>query len=144
MKVLLLSAVMIFAAAWAQADTSSWKQACQKGQGLFSVLKDGSEEIPVCFFGEAIVGAKAWSQLEAGVQAESLKAYKTRRNSSVRGGVCGAFDADLLVVKDSKGATYNFCRFEDSSVMEETTLWLGPGTAISDALDKALSKINSL
>lgn len=145
MRVLLLSIMMIAVGAFAKADSSLWKKSCLKGKGLFATLKDGKDELPVCFFGEAVVGAKSWSQLEEeGVNAEALKAYKNRRTAPVRGGVCGAFDAELLVVKDAKGTVYNFCRFEDNSVMEETTLWLGPGTAISDSLDKALSKINVL
>lgn len=143
MRVLLLSIMVISSAVVARADKGSWKQDCQKGHGTYSVLKQEAEEFPVCFFGEAVVGAESWSQLKQdGVKTESVKAYKERRTPSVRGGVCGAFDADLVVVKDGQGTSYNFCRFEDKSVMEETTLWLGPGASISDSFDKALSKIN--
>lgn len=143
MRVLLLSFMMIFTGMTARADKDSWKQSCQKAQGIFSVLKQGSADLPVCFFGEAIVGAETWSQLrDEGLKIQSLDAYKNRRTASIRGGVCGAFDAELVTAKDGKGNSYNFCRFDDRSLMEETTLWLGPGASISDSLDKALSKYN--
>lgn len=146
MRVLLLSFLMIFtsfAGLTARADKDSWKQSCQKAQGAFSVLKKGSEDLPVCFFGEAVVGAEAWAQTkDDGLKIQSFDAYQNRRTLSVRGGVCGAFNADLVTAKDGKGQVYNFCRFDDRSLMEETTLWLGPGASISGSLDKALSKIN--
>ncbi|WP_172798011.1 hypothetical protein [Bdellovibrio bacteriovorus] len=146
MRVLLLSLMMIFTVftgTTARADKDSWKQSCQKAQGIFSILKQESGELPVCFFGEAVVGAEALSAVQdEGVQTQSLDAYKKGRTASVRGGVCGAFNAELVTAKDAKGTTYNFCRFEDRSVMEETTLWLGPGASLSGSLDKALSRIN--
>lgn len=146
MRVLLLSLIMIFtgfAGTTARADKDSWKQSCQKAQGIFSVLKQGSGELPVCFFGEAVVGAESLSEAQdEGAKIQSLDAYKKGRTASVRGGVCGAFDAELVTANDGKGNVYNFCRFEDRSVMEETTLWLGPGASLSGSLDKALSRIN--
>lgn len=143
MRVLLLSFMMILTVTAARADKDSWKQSCVKAQGVFSVLKKESQDLPVCFFGEAVVGAQTWAQIKTeGFKIQSLDAYKNRRTASVRGGVCGAFDAELVIAKDKKGIAYNFCRFEDQSLMEETTLWLGPGATISDSLDKALAKIN--
>lgn len=146
MRVLLLSFLMIFTAFAglpARADKDSWKQSCQKAQGIFSILKQDSGELPVCFFGEAAVGAESFAQVrEEGQKIQSLNAYKKGRTMSVRGGVCGAFDAELVTAKDAQGNLYNFCRFEDRSLMEETTLWLGPGASLSGTLDKALSKVN--
>jgi hypothetical protein len=143
MKLLLLSVMVIFTSLSARADKDSWKQSCQKSHGIFSNLKQESEDFPVCFFGEAVVGAEAWANFkDTGNRVDSLKAYKNRRTASIRGGVCGAFDAELVTAKDGQGNSYNFCKFGDQSVMDETTLWLGPGASISDSLDKALTVKN--
>jgi putative hemolysin len=139
MMIFALGSALTFSGMAARADKDSWKLACQKSRGIFSTLKLEKEDFPVCFFGEAVVGASAVSELkESNTRVDSIKAYKNRRTASVRGGVCGAFDAELVTAKDGQGNSYNFCRFPDSSVMEETTLWLGPGATISDSMDRAL------
>lgn len=71
---------------------------------------------------------------------EALQAYKGRNASSARGGVCGSFDAEVVQGKDSEGQTFNLCQFSDHSLIEETTLWMGPGSDDNQGLDKALSK----
>ncbi len=145
MKVLLLSVVVIFGGAFTQAATESpWGRICRNEQGQVSTLKAGSDELSVCFFGDAAIGAETLFlyKTKATNSTEALHAYKNRKTSSPRGGVCGAFDADLLQTKGANGENFNFCRFSDSSLIEETTLWLGPGSVSSESLDRALTKKN--
>ncbi|WII71080.1 hypothetical protein QJS83_11465 [Bdellovibrio sp. 22V] len=141
MKVFLLSISMIISGSpLALANKNPWMRACRIDQGQFWVLKAASEELAMCFFEDAGVGAETFFlfKTKAGMQ-DSLKAYKDRNMSSPRGGVCGSFGAELIQGKDTEGQTFNICRFEDQSLIEETTLWLGPGAGGSESLDRALS-----
>ncbi|WP_415061208.1 hypothetical protein [Bdellovibrio sp.] len=141
MRVLLLSIAMIFLGASSGiAASNPWMRTCRIDLGQFWVLKAGSEELAMCFFGDAGVGAEAFFlfKTNSGV-TEAIEAYKSRNSSSARGGVCGAFGAELVEGKDTNGQTFNVCRFTDQSLIEETTLWLGPGSAGHGGLDRALS-----
>ncbi|UXR63496.1 hypothetical protein EZJ49_10460 [Bdellovibrio bacteriovorus] len=142
-RVLLLAGIMlIFAgtATWAVAS-NPWIRTCRIEEGQFWVLKAGSEEYSMCFFGNAAVGAEALFMFKAKTgSTEAVQAYKNRNASSARGGVCGSFDAEVVQAKDSEGQTFNLCKFSDNSLMEETTLWMGPGSDDNQGLDKALSK----
>ncbi|KYG61253.1 hypothetical protein [Bdellovibrio bacteriovorus] len=141
MKVFLLSITMIFAGLTAQAANNPWMRTCRIDQGQFWTIKVGSDEQALCLFGDASIGAETFFlfKTNAGV-GDAIDAYKHRKSSSPRGGVCGAFDAELIEGKDTSGRTFNICRFDDGSLIEETTLWLGAGSGSNEALDRALSK----
>lgn len=142
MRVLFLSFIMIsMGAASFAANNNPWMRTCRIDQGQFWVLKSGSEELSMCFFGDSGVGAESFFLFKTNEgPTQAIQAYKNRNSSSARGGVCGAFDAELVQGKDTQGQTFNICRFEDNSLIEETTLWLGPGSGASESLDRALSK----
>jgi hypothetical protein len=142
MRVLLLSIMMMGSgtSAWA-ANNNPWMRACRIDQGQFWVLNVGNHnDLALCFFGNSGVGAEALFlfKTNAGVPL-AIQAYKNRNSSPTGGGVCGSFGADLVQGKDSEGQTFNICRFSDQSLIEETTLWMGPGSVDSADLDKALS-----
>lgn len=145
MRVLLLSIGVVLAtaltASFAQAE-NPWIRTCRVDQGQFWVLKAGTDDYSMCFFGDAGIGAESFFlfKTKSTTNSEALRTYKNRKTSSPRGGVCGAFDADLIEAKDSEGQTFNICRFSDLSLIEETTLWLGPGSVGNENLDRALSK----
>lgn len=140
MRILLLAGMMIFTTANALAapNRNPWMRTCRIEAGQFWVLKAGSQEYTMCFFGEAAIGAEALFlfKTNAGI-VDAVSAYKSRNASSARGGVCGSYDAEVVQGRDSEGHTFNLCRFADKSLIEETTLWMGPGS--SPALDRALS-----
>lgn len=149
MRVLLLSVIIFFGSnqalgslrlpvfLWAP-EQPQLSQPCRQAQGRFSILKGGEGEIPVCVLGEAVVSAKTLFLFKSKSQeAESIKAYKSRKMSAPRGGVCGAFDSELVQGQDASGVIYNLCRFEDNSFIEQTTLWMGPGSSVSRSFDEA-------
>ena len=140
-RILLLAGMIIFAGVSSfAANNNPWMRACRIEAGQFWVLKAGSEEYSMCFFGESAVGAEALFQFKSkSATPEAVVAYKNRNASSARGGICGSFDAEVLQGKDTDGQTFNVCKFSDGSLIEETTLWLGPGAGTTLGLDKALS-----
>lgn len=140
MRVLLISLVMIFSGTYSWASNNNpWMRTCRIDQGQFWVLKAGSSDLALCFFGNSGVGAEAFFLFKTNTSpVEALQVYKNRKSSSPRGGVCGSFGADLVEARDTEGQTFNICRFSDQSLIEETTLWMGPGSAENADLDKAL------
>ncbi|WP_291515737.1 hypothetical protein [Bdellovibrio sp. ArHS] len=142
MKVFLLSIMIIFAGFMAQAaNNNPWMRTCRIDQGRFWTVKVPGDEQALCLFGDAGIGAETFFlfKTNSGVP-EAIHAYKNRNSSSPRGGVCGAFDAELVEGKDTTGRSFNLCQFSDGSLIEETTLWLGAGSGSNEALDNALSK----
>lgn len=141
MKVFLWTFVCILATSTSWGNNNPLIRVCRLEEGHFWVLQAGNNDIPLCFFGKAALGAEALLLFKTTEgSTEALKAYNDRNSSAPRGGVCGSFDADVVEGLDSDGQTFNVCRFSDSSYIEETTLWLGPGHSSNAALDKALSK----
>lgn len=141
MRVLLLALSMMFASSAFAANNNPWMRACRIEAGQFWVLKtESNSELVMCFFNNAAIGAEALFLFKSnqGV-SKSIQAYKNRKSSGARGGVCGSFGATLVQGSDAEGQEFNICRFSDGSVIEETTLWLGPGAGGHGALDRALS-----
>ncbi len=115
-------------------------RACSIEAGQFWVVKEKNQDYALCFFGDVAIGAEALFFFKSKSRMpESVLAYKNRTSSSARGGICGSYDAESLQGKDTKGEVFNLCVFSDGSLIEETTLWLGPGSPSTQALDKALS-----
>lgn len=140
-RLLLLALTMFFSTSVFAANNNPLMRTCRVEGGQFWILKtEAKSELVMCFFNNAAVGAEALFQFKSnqGV-AKSIQAYKTRKGSAVRGGVCGSFAATLVQGQDSEGQEFNVCRFSDNSLIEETTLWLGPGAGGHGALDRALS-----
>ncbi len=88
------------------------------------------------------MGAETLQKASEKNSPEAVKAFQKGMRERVSGGVCGSFGAELLEAKDSKGNQYNLCRFPDGSVIEETTLWLGPDSLLGEKLGRILSRLN--
>ena len=111
--------------------------ACSREDGKILIVKS-QKEISLCFFKDSGIGAKTFSDYKSsGDKTEALSAYQKGATGAHRGGVCGSFSAELVEASDNSGQTFNVCKFEDGSYIEETTLWLGAGN--NEELDKALS-----
>lgn len=126
----------VFPAYSAQAPTRA--HVCKAEQGKVWV---GSAEgdVSMCFFDGAAIGTRTLYDLKTQKKkTEAILAYENGAGGAIRGGVCGSFAAEAVEVADTQGQSFHVCRFEDGSVIEETTLWLGSGN--NDLLDKALSK----
>lgn len=142
MKGLLLAGLISFLGSSVYAaNNNPWMRVCRIEQGQFQLVQVESTEYALCFFGSRAVGAETLFSFKANIsEPQAVAAYKQRQLSYARGGVCGAFGADLLEgVDPTTGQSLNICRFSDNSLIEEATLWLGPGTTGSQALDRALS-----
>lgn len=142
MKGLLLTCLISFLGSSVYAaNNNPWMRVCRIEQGQFQLIQVESSQYALCFLGNRALGAEALFSFKANISEPlAVTAYKQRQISYARGGVCGAFGADLLEGMDpTTGNSLNICRFSDNSLIEEATLWLGPGTAGSDALDKALA-----
>lgn len=114
-------------------------------EGELKLTRFESKEYPLC-----VIGGSALSQefLERRLASElerhggedlplALQAYIHRKKAESRtGGVCGTYAAELIVTKDSQNEVYNICHFSDGSYIDETTLWLGPGS--NEELDDKL------
>ncbi len=140
-RVLLLALSMMFASSAFAANNNPLMRACRIEAGQFWILKtEANAELVMCYFNNAGIGAFSLFQFKSnqGV-SKAIQAYKTRKSSAARGGVCGSFGATLVQGSDTEGQTFNVCRFSDESLIEETTLWLGPGAGGHGALDRALS-----
>lgn len=110
---------------------------CRDDEGRFWVGKAGAE-VRLCFFKDAAIGVKSLQDLKkAHIKTEAISAYQNGSESAVRGGVCGSFGAEAVVLNNEAGQVVHVCKFSDESVIEETTLWLGAGN--NEALDKVLN-----
>ncbi len=115
---------------------------CHPRKAELVELTQGENEINLCLFGEALVGAETLQKASEKNSPDAVKAFQKGQRERVSGGVCGSFGAELVEAKDSKGNQYNLCRFPDGSVMEETTLWLGPDSLLGEKLGRILRRIS--
>ncbi|UOF01969.1 hypothetical protein [Bdellovibrio reynosensis] len=140
MRNLLLTFIILLGPFVVVAANNPLIRACRIENGQFWLLHAGDKDLALCFFDEAAVGADALFKFKTSEPTQAIDAYKNRKSSFTKGGVCGAYDAEVFTAKDSEGHQYNVCVFEDQSMIEETSLWFGPGAAGNEGLDKALKK----
>lgn len=116
---------------------------CQAQKAELKEVSKDEKEYSLCLFGEAMVGADTLSKAQEKKSIpEALVAFKKGQTTKLAGGVCGSFGASLLEAQDSTGTNYNLCEFSDGSLIEETTLWLGPDSIIGEKLNRILAKFN--
>ncbi len=142
MKGLLIASLISFlGSSVLAANNNPWMRVCRIELGQFQLVQADSTQYALCFFGNRALGAEALFMFKSNIsEPQAVTAYKQRQVSYAKGGVCGAFGADLLEgVNPATGNSLNICRFPDNSLIEEATLWLGPGTTDSEAFDKALA-----
>lgn len=140
MRNLLLTINILLVSGSAIATNNPLIRACRLENGQFWVLHSGDKDLALCFFDEAAVGAEALFKFKTSESTQAIDAYRNRKSSFTKGGVCGAFDAEVITAKDSEDHQYNVCVFADQSMIEETSLWFGPGAGGNEGLDKALKK----
>lgn len=140
MRVLLLFAILVFSSLSVfSANNNPWMRSCRIEQGQFWLVK-AQKELALCLFDDAAIGAETLFLYKTNQKKPlAVAAYLNRESAATRGGVCGTYDAELLEARDGQGQSFNLCKFQDGSFIEETTLWLGPDSGSTDALDKALS-----
>lgn len=140
MRVLFSSLMLSFFAITTQAAGSNpWLRTCRIDQGIFWVLQ-GQEEYSMCFFDQAAVGAEAFFTFKTGSgDSLAIQAYRGQNQSSSTDQVCENAGAELVQGTDTQGQSFNLCKFTDGSLIEVGTLALGPGSAQTQKLDRALS-----
>lgn len=127
----------LFVSLGAPAAIQSARENCT---GELRLTRVNDREYPICILSGAALSQEFFEKDGDSEQPQALEAYTQRKKSDSRmGGVCGTFAAELIVTKDRQNETYNLCYFEDGSYIDETTLWLGPGS--NEDLDKEIKNL---
>lgn len=143
MKKVGLFFALFFVGATAAAIENPWIRTCRVANGQFWVVTQGAIELPLCFFDSAGMGAEALFLFKTGTgSTAAVQSYQNRNFSSLSSDhICDSFNAELVQAQDSEGQKFRLCRFSDNSLIEETTLWLGPGAKANASLDQALETV---
>lgn len=113
---------------------------CQAEAGQFWIVQSEWQEVPLCIFNSSAIGAEAllFYKSKQGVPL-AIKAYFTsQKQDSNSSDVCSKFSAKKLEGVDSKAGFFSVCLFSDNSVIDERSLFLGPGHIETQLLDRAL------
>lgn len=125
----------LFASFSFAANNNPLMRTCRREQGLFWIVYATNQELPLCFFGEAAIGAEALHGYKHGggvVMAVSV--YK-----KTMGATCEQVGAVTIAGRDSKNAAFEVCQFNDGTLIEKSTLLRGQGAAANSALNRALN-----
>ena len=119
------------------ANNNPLMRTCRLEQGLFWIVYSEGQELPLCFFGSAAIGAEALFGFKTGTgNYLSVRVYK--ENS---GATCEQLGATTVSGQDSKKVSYEVCQFRDGSLIEKQTLLRGRGAAANSGLDQSLSSV---
>ena len=117
------------------ANSNPLMRTCRLEQGLFWIVYAPHQELPLCFFGEAAIGAEALHGYKHGGGAVlAVEAYKKST-----GATCEQVGAVTVVGQDSKKATFTVCQFSDGTLIEKNTLLRGPGSVVNQDLNRSLN-----
>lgn len=136
MKKRLYPVVSTLALSTALAASLAWAgnpliQTCQRAGGIFRVLAPGLvEDLPVCVFGSAVIGAHELQNHKSGCSNEAVDTFLSSGASS-SGTPCEDNNAEEL----SKG----LCKFSDGSLIGKSTLAQGAETPANASLIRALN-----
>ena len=138
--------IILFAVLGVSLSISSWAQAknplmrvCRQEQGLFWAVDIAQDQVGLCLFGEAGIGAQDLLDLKtAGSQSKALHAYVATLVNQQTPSVCDSVSAQRVEGVDSNNQVFALCLFSDNSLIEENTLARGPGAPENKKLDQAL------
>ena len=114
---------------------------CHADAGQFWIVHTlNQDEVPLCLFNSAGVGAEAFMLYKTNQQVpQSIAAYFMSHQNSDLEQICSDFCAEKVITSDSTANSDFICQFADGSVVEAKTLFLGPGQVETKVLDHALS-----
>jgi hypothetical protein len=116
----------------AMALESPWKRVCRENGGLFWVLNvQTPNEIPLCLFGDAAIGAESYFNHKQGDDVIAVRAYLNSES-------CAQNDGRVISGVDTNHKTWSLCLFADNSLMEVDTLDNGPQDSRNSLLTNAL------
>ncbi len=140
---ILLTPLLLFAsslltlplAASAANNKNPLMRICRQAQGQFWVVQGPHSDHPLCVFGRAAIGAKAFLSFKTGDgSSQAISVYKAGRR-----GDCGIHGAATVQAWDTDGQSWQLCEFLDGSVIERSTLQKAWGHSDNHRLDRALS-----
>ena len=113
---------------------------CLMEAGQFWVPQTQGEELPLCYFDAAGVGAEAFYLYKTNQKMpQSVRAYLSYHVYAEEKEICTQVGADKLLASSPTQSQVAICRFQDGSLIEASTLHFGFGHSRNQNLDKALS-----
>ncbi|MFS4459978.1 hypothetical protein [Bdellovibrio sp. HCB2-146] len=104
------------------------------GQFWAPQKEDKTDDLPLCFFGAAGIGAHALLSFRTGQGPyQAIRVYKT-----TSGKTCEHAGAVTVRGQDTNGQTFEVCEFRDGSLIERNTLLRGLGSGANAGLDQVL------
>jgi hypothetical protein len=117
------------------ANNNPLMRTCRREQGLFWIVYAPNQELPLCFFGEAAIGAEALNGYKnGGGDVMAVTVYKKTISAT-----CEQVGAVTIAGQDSKKANFEVCQFQDGTLIEKQTLLRGQGAAQNAALNRSLN-----
>lgn len=124
----------LFASFSFAANNNPLMRTCRRENGLFWIVYAPNQELPLCFFGDAAIGAEALHGYKfGGGTVLAVDAYKKST-----GATCEQAGAVTVAGQDSEKATFEVCQFSDGTLVEKNTLLRGPGSPANGDLNRAL------
>lgn len=125
----------LFASFSFAAHNNPLMRTCRREQGLFWIVYAPNQELPLCFLGDAAIGAEALHGYKHGAgTVMAVSVYK-----KTMGATCAQVGAVTIAGRDSENAAFEVCQFQDGSLIEKQTLLRGQGAAANSALNRALN-----
>jgi len=116
----------------ANANENPWKRVCRQNNGVFWVLNvQTPNEIPLCVFGEAAIGAETFFNHKLGNETQAVEAYN-------RNAICRQYDGRRIQGTDTDRKTWTVCVMADGSYIELNTLDRGMNSPLNALLNQAL------
>ena len=116
----------------AHAIENPWKRVCRQNSGVFWVLNvQTPNEIPLCVFGEAAIGAETYFNHKMGQFTQAVEAYD-------RNAICRQYDGRQISGTDTDRKTWTICLMADGSFIELNTLNRGKNSSLNTLLNQAL------
>lgn len=136
MRVLLSLIVLLVSGSSFAVNTNPLMRTCVRLGGQFWApqKEDKSDDLPLCFFGAAGIGASALLSFKTGQGPyQSIRVYKT-----ASGRACEQAGAVTVRGQDTNGQIFEVCEFRDGSLVEKNTLLRGRGASANAGLDQVL------
>jgi hypothetical protein len=124
----------------AQAAETPYARTCRQAGGqAWSVSLSSPEDIPLCRFDRAAIGAAEFAAFKwSHAKADSITAILNSAASEGGPETCSLFRARYAEAKDSDDITWALCVFADDSVAEVNTLARGTDSPQNASLVRTL------
>jgi hypothetical protein len=124
----------------ASANSNPLIRACVLKNADFETLNTGSlDDLPMCRFGMALMGAQAVQDVISGTTDQAVSAFLASQPTGDPSSACSAVGADEVTgTSEQNGLSFDVCRFSDGSIVDAQTLARGAQDPQNAALRQAL------